>query len=307
MLGGLFLSGFFSKHDENAMWLDGGGSPASQAPTPDNSGDESTPAENTPPPTPGKMAENPRGTPPPESIIVLPTTTPLIVRVTPRPTPTPTPTPQKPTPTPKTPTPVVTPKRTPSPSPTAKKKTPSPSPKASASPKKSASPKPGSPKPSASPSGSATPKAPSGEGANNPQVESGTTAATSGTSSKGPAGTNPAGSGGGHSARDGPKNGAEEAAKVNMYLVMLQKHLYGIWQQPTSILQAGQHLVTTIKIRIEKDGTISNVTLETSSGNSIMDDSVMQAARRLQKIDPLPSSIKDSFYDVPIDIELTPN
>jgi TonB family protein len=195
------------------------------------------------------------------------------------------------------------------------KKKPSVSPSPKSSPKKSASasPKPSS-KHSASPSASATPKPAKPDegdtGSDNPSKSDQTgegKVVNSGTPGpKGNAGTRP-GEGGGDRGGKGAKNGAEEAAKVNWYLNMLHDRFYSGWVEPASLLQNGESLVTTIKIRIEKDGHISNVTLEKSSGNPIMDESVMMAAKRIQHVDPLPESIKDSFYDVPIDIELTPH
>ena len=62
-----------------------------------------------------------------------------------------------------------------------------------------------------------------------------------------------------------------------------------------------------MKIRIEKDGHVSNATREKSSGNAIMDESVMTAAKSVTQIDPLPAAIDDSFYDVPIEFELNSN
>ena len=59
-----------------------------------------------------------------------------------------------------------------------------------------------------------------------------------------------------------------------------------------------------MKIKIEKDGRISNVELANSSGNVIMDESVMATARRVTQVDPLPSGLGDSSYEVNIDFEL---
>jgi hypothetical protein len=36
-----------------------------------------------------------------------------------------------------------------------------------------------------------------------------------------------------------------------------------------------------------------------------MDDSVMESAKKITQIDPLPASIHDTTYDVPIEFELT--
>ena len=77
--------------------------------------------------------------------------------------------------------------------------------------------------------------------------------------------------------------------------------------QPPALVQAGEKLSAVIRIQIERDGTISSATLAHSSGNEIMDQSVMEAARRVTKIEPLPDAIADDHYVVQIALELTPD
>ena len=88
---------------------------------------------------------------------------------------------------------------------------------------------------------------------------------------------------------------------------MIHDRFYSQWVQPPALVQAGEKLAAVIRIRIEKDGTISSATLAQSSGNDIMDQSVMAAARRVTKIDPLPDVITDDHYVVQIALELTPD
>jgi TonB family protein len=60
-----------------------------------------------------------------------------------------------------------------------------------------------------------------------------------------------------------------------------------------------------VQIRIEKDGTISDAKLVSSSGNPVMDESVMAAAKRVKQIDPLPQGLgSDGSYSVKINFEL---
>lgn len=84
---------------------------------------------------------------------------------------------------------------------------------------------------------------------------------------------------------------------------MLHDRFYSHWTQPTSIVTSDQKFVTTVKIRIEKDGRIANVSLANPSGNAVMDDSVMFAARRVAQVDPLPGALGDS-YEIKINFEL---
>ena len=85
---------------------------------------------------------------------------------------------------------------------------------------------------------------------------------------------------------------------------MLRDRFTARWNQPTSIVRSDQKFVTRVKIKIEKDGRISNVELANSSGNVIMDESVMATARRVTQVDPRPAGLGDSSYEVNIDFEL---
>jgi TonB family protein len=85
---------------------------------------------------------------------------------------------------------------------------------------------------------------------------------------------------------------------------MIHDRFYSQWQQPTSVVSSDQKFVTTVAIRIQKDGSISTVSLANSSGNVIMDESVMAAAQRVTQIDPLPAGLGGDYYDVKINFEL---
>jgi TonB family protein len=63
--------------------------------------------------------------------------------------------------------------------------------------------------------------------------------------------------------------------------------------------------VCTLQIRIEPNGSISGVKVVRSSGNVVMDDSVMAAAHRVLQIDPPPSGLgAGGAYTVNINFEL---
>jgi TonB family protein len=60
-----------------------------------------------------------------------------------------------------------------------------------------------------------------------------------------------------------------------------------------------------VKIRILKDGTISSAEIVRSSGNPIMDTSVLAALKRVSRIDPLPGGLgAGDGYTVNINFEL---
>lgn len=84
---------------------------------------------------------------------------------------------------------------------------------------------------------------------------------------------------------------------------MLHDRFYSEWVQPTSVVQSAK-LSVLLKIRIQKDGRISDYSIARSSGNSVVDDSVTAAAARVKQVDPLPSGLGDDYYDVNINFEL---
>lgn len=77
------------------------------------------------------------------------------------------------------------------------------------------------------------------------------------------------------------------------------------WEQPTSIFEQNKSFVCTVKIRILKDGTISSADIVRGSGNPVMDSSVMEALKRVSRIDPLPGGLgTGDGYTVNINFEL---
>jgi TonB family protein len=85
---------------------------------------------------------------------------------------------------------------------------------------------------------------------------------------------------------------------------MLDDRFTNRWQQPLSIVRSTQDFVTTLKIRINKDGTIAAREIANSSGNPIMDESVLEAARKVVAVDPLPAGLGGDSFEVNINFKL---
>jgi TonB family protein len=86
---------------------------------------------------------------------------------------------------------------------------------------------------------------------------------------------------------------------------MIHDRFYSQWDQPTSIYENKHQFVTTVKIRIQSDGTVSSVSLARPSGNTVMDESVMAAARRVKQIDPLPKGLgTGGSFEIQINFQL---
>ena len=216
---------------------------------------------------------------------------------------------------PPTPTATPTPKPTPKPSP---KPTPKPTPKVTPKPKASASPK----KVKTSPTPSTTPKkkkesaeeleakkteekkavakaavgkkeksAEEDESTEKPTKQA--TAAHGGGSSKG-----------GAAGSDGHGSGAGGASEFGWYGNMLHDRFYSEWVQPTTVVASGAKLSVLVKLRIEKDGRVSDFSMVKSSGNVVVDESVEAVAKHVTQVDPLPAGLGGDYYEVKINFEL---
>ena len=218
-------------------------------------------------------------------------------------TPKATPEPATPTPKPATPKPATPKPETPKPA-TPKPTTPKPTPKATATPK--AKPKPSTPKatPKEDGEGSPKPKASPGE---NPKSSpgAGKTPGTANTSKAGPAGGNGPGAGNGKGPNKTGGGSGATTSEFGWYFTMLHDRFHNRWDQPTSIVRGAQDFTTTLKIRIAKDGTILSRDIVHSSGDTVMDQSVMTAAEKVLQIDPLPAGLATGdVYEVNIAFKL---
>ena len=99
---------------------------------------------------------------------------------------------------------------------------------------------------------------------------------------------------------------AKSSGEFNWYGNMLHDRFYKEWAQPTTVVASGAKLSAVAKIRIEKDGRISDFKIVRSSGNVVVDESIESVATRVTKVDALPSGLGGDHYDVNINFELNP-
>ena len=117
----------------------------------------------------------------------------------------------------------------------------------------------------------------------------------------------PAGNGPGEGNGKGPNKtgGGTGDPPFGWYFSMLHDRFHNRWEQPTSIVHTGADFVTTLKIRIARDGTISHREIVNSSGNPVMDESVLAAANKVQQIDPLPAGLGNGeFFEIKVNFKL---
>jgi len=113
------------------------------------------------------------------------------------------------------------------------------------------------------------------------------------------------GAGGEDSGSTGP-GGATRASEFSWYGKMLHDRFYSSWIQPTTSVAVGAKMSALVRIRIEKDGRVSNFTIVRPSGNVVVDESVAAVAKRVTQVDPLPKGLGGAYYEVNINFELNP-
>ena len=299
----LFLSGMLRPKPKpvEVLWLDGGamGGGENAAPAAAEPEIETPIAEPDPPmdeieePMPEFEEPIPQPTPPPvekpvESEIVEPKATPIPAipkPATPKPA-----TPKPATPKPATPKPTTPKPATPKPA-TPKPATPKASPKAT--PKASASPKPAtSPKPAAASTdkGKATPSPDKKTAGNSGEKNAAKNAKVGGA---GGGADKSAGTGKGSGTGKTGSGSGTGISQFGWYTEMIHDRYYSRWEQPVGI---GEDVLTTVRLRIMKDGTIAKHDMVKSSGNPQMDESVMSAVEKVTQIDPLPAGLGNGEY-----------
>jgi TonB family protein len=113
--------------------------------------------------------------------------------------------------------------------------------------------------------------------------------------------------GDGEKSRSIGPSGAVRESEFSWYGKMLHDRFYSEWIQPTTSIAIGAKISVFVRIRIEKDGRISNFTIVKPSGNVVVDESVTAVAKRVTQVDPLPKGLGGgAYYEVNINFDLNP-
>ena len=105
----------------------------------------------------------------------------------------------------------------------------------------------------------------------------------------------------------GRASSGDGTSEFGWYGNMLHDRFYGAWIQPTTSVTSGTKISTLVKVRIEKDGRVSNFEIIKPSENVVVNESVAAIAKRVTQVDPLPAGFGNGdHYDVKINFELSP-
>ena len=102
---------------------------------------------------------------------------------------------------------------------------------------------------------------------------------------------------------DGVPGGVGQGTPFWQYYQGVHDQMYQAWEQPGTALD--KKLVATVMIKVAKDGSITDVELHRSSGNKLMDESALTAARKVLRLDPPPDAlVKGSTADITVDFQV---
>jgi colicin import membrane protein len=90
-----------------------------------------------------------------------------------------------------------------------------------------------------------------------------------------------------------------------LYLELIRQTMYKAWNQPASLGVAG--LVTKMGITLQPDGSVVGNRIIASSGNRVMDESVVRAVSAVRRITGIPSGFLAQHRNVTVLFELTGN
>lgn len=92
-----------------------------------------------------------------------------------------------------------------------------------------------------------------------------------------------------------------QASNFGWYFNHIFQEMYHVWHPPFG-LPIG--ICTQVLIRVEKNGIISKVSLASSSGNQLMDESALAAANNVKKLQPLPEGLGPTYAEITINFKI---
>ena len=84
-------------------------------------------------------------------------------------------------------------------------------------------------------------------------------------------------------------------AGSNPYLALVQARIRKFWEPPDVGVLATPRVV--VKFRLERNGQVSSMAIEESSGNDYYDMSAQRAIRSAVPLPPFPNDLPDSSFD----------
>jgi len=103
------------------------------------------------------------------------------------------------------------------------------------------------------------------------------------------------------------QGGGDFGSRYPWYVDAVRNRVRQVWDQSTidPAVRAARRAHAVVTFRINANGTVSNVRLSQSSGNSSMDYSAQRALQNIDSFRPLPNDYMGSYVDVTFDFDLS--
>lgn len=88
------------------------------------------------------------------------------------------------------------------------------------------------------------------------------------------------------------------------YLDVIQTKICDNWEEPSGLIIADNTLSVVVFFRVDRSGTVSNLSLKTPSNREDVDNSVLEAVKKSQPLPPLPDEYQGDFLDINIKFDL---
>lgn len=85
----------------------------------------------------------------------------------------------------------------------------------------------------------------------------------------------------------------DASLRLNAYYALIWSRIKSQWALPRGILQSA-NLEAVIDVKLLRDGTVTRLAVEKSSGNRYFDESALKAVRKASPFPPLPAFIPDA-------------
>ncbi len=82
------------------------------------------------------------------------------------------------------------------------------------------------------------------------------------------------------------------------YVAIVQNQIYENWEPPQRLALIQPGATALVRFRIHRDGKMSGVALDSSSGYTLLDRSALEAVRGMAGLPPLPSDYKEEYLNV---------
>jgi TonB family protein len=103
--------------------------------------------------------------------------------------------------------------------------------------------------------------------------------------------------------KDGVPGGIGKGTPFAWYYQHVHDRMYESWEQPGQALR-DKHLMTIVMLRVSRDGRIMEAWIKDPSGNKLMDDSALTAAKKVQQLDPLPDGLGGESAEISVNFQL---